>query len=156
VGTRIPETVPIRPTEEYASAVGILSGGRSVDVSSSLRRGWSYENSAVVRGIDKGEVHQRIPVPISMWKPFGADGARMHLIGTAVVPIRDERAAILICYEQLLIWPVVNSLFDGPTVLLALANQHWATGTLVPQHQLLALTAWSHLFGTPYLAAVND
>jgi hypothetical protein len=70
----------------------------------------------MVRGAEVGVLHQRIPVPIAMWKPFHLDGARLHLIGPGVIRIANRRVAILICYEQLLLWPVLTSLREEPDV----------------------------------------
>jgi hypothetical protein len=32
------------------------------------------------------------------------------------------RAAVLICYEQLLTWPILTSMVDHPTAIVAVAN----------------------------------
>jgi hypothetical protein len=157
IGTRIPTVPLIARTVEYAAAAAILNGGHpGVSRTSEQRHSWAYENSVVVRGIGRDEFHQRIPVPISMWNPFQSGGARLHVISTGLLQIRNQRAAVLICYEQLLVWPVIAALLAEPTVFLAPANLHWARGTLIPQHQQLAMSAWSHLFRVPYLVAVND
>jgi len=44
---------------------------------------------------------------------------------------------------------------QNPTVIVAIANDHWATGTTVPRFQLSAVRAWSRLFSVPYVSAVN-
>jgi apolipoprotein N-acyltransferase len=99
---------------------------------------------------------QRIPVPISMWKPWNGDGVPLHLFGPGTIPVREERAAVLLCYEQLLVWPFVSSAIERPTVLVTAANDYWATGTRIPRIQKACATSWARLFGLPLLSAVND
>ena len=115
----------------------------------------SYFNAVVVRGSDLTTFRQRIPVPIAMWNPFVRNGAPMNLLGPGILGVRRERVALLICYEQLLVWPVLTSMAQNPTVIVAIANDHWATGTTIPRFQLSAVRAWSRLFAVPYLSAVN-
>jgi apolipoprotein N-acyltransferase len=62
---------------------------------------------------------------------------------------------MLICYEQILVWPVLASMSQHPTVLIGAANDHWAAGTPIPRFQHSAVRAWSRLFAIPYLSAVN-
>jgi len=47
------------------------------------------------------------------------------------------------------------SMVERATVLIAVANDHWVTGTAIPQFQLAATRAWARLFHLPYLSAVN-
>src|SRR5579871_707426 len=115
----------------------------------------SYFNAVVVRGSDINRFRQRIPVPIAMWNPLVPNGAPMNLLGPGILGVRRERVALLICYEQLLVWPVLASMAQNPTVIVAIANDHWATGTTIPRFQLSAVRAWSRLFSVPYLSAVN-
>ena len=117
--------------------------------------GASYFNALIVRGADLTSFRQRIPVPIAMWNPFRAHGAPISLLGPGILKVHHERVAVLICYEQLLVWPVLASMTQHPTVIVAIANDHWATGTTIPRFQLSAVRAWSRLFAVPYLSAVN-
>jgi hypothetical protein len=117
--------------------------------------GGSYFNVVVVRGAELNTFRQRIPVPIAMWNPLSGQGAPINLLGPGILPVRGERAAVLICYEQLLVWPVVSSMVQRATVMVAIANDYWATGTPIPRFQRSAVKAWSRLFAIPYLCAVN-
>jgi apolipoprotein N-acyltransferase len=114
-----------------------------------------YLNTVLLRGAESGVVQQRIPVPLGMWQPVYATGVPLNLGGTGVVDVAGEYAAILICYEQLLVWPVFRSLIERPTVLIGVANNHWATGTPVPRCQRAMLSAWSRLFNLPFVSATN-
>ena len=116
---------------------------------------FAYDNMVILRGAETRSIKQRIPVPIGMWNPLKTAATRLNISGTGVVELHGERAAILICYEQLLTWPVLASIAEHPTVLIAVANDHWVSGTPIPQFQLAAVRAWARLFRLPYLSAVN-
>jgi apolipoprotein N-acyltransferase len=109
----------------------------------------------ILRGAETSSFKQRIPVPIGMWNPLKTAATRLNISGTGVVDLHGERAAVLICYEQLLTWPVLASMAERPTVLIAVANDHWVTGTPIPQFQLAAVRVWARLFRLPYLSAFN-
>lgn len=103
---------------------------------------------------------QRMPVPVSMWQPWlrlsgTQEGARADFFARPVNRVGDLPIATLICYEQLLIWPVLQSAFGSPTLLIAPANGWWATGTDILPIQIAATTAWARLFDLPLVLAVN-
>ncbi|MBV9504851.1 MAG: hypothetical protein JO323_07585 [Acidobacteriia bacterium] len=131
IGALIPESLP-RPAESY-----------------------SYLNAAIMRGAQTGIFLQRVPVPVSVWKPFSRSGAPLHLAGSPVLDIAGQRAAVLICYEQVIPWTALTAAIARPTIFVGMANDYWATGTTIPQWQRLCLRSWSRLFGIPYLLAVN-
>ena len=159
IGARLPdprEGVSPIATDDLTAAIALLNGGPGssapqLEPTSPL----AYDNAVVIRGAESGAFGQRIPVPIAMWKPFQQGGAHLHLFASGVIAIGNQRAAVLICYEQLLAWPVISSLRERPSVVVAVANDHWATGTTVPTYQGLATGAWSRLFGLPFLSATN-
>jgi hypothetical protein len=116
---------------------------------------FAYDNAVVVRGAETGVVRQRIPVPIAMWNPLKAATGHLNLNSPGIIDIHGQRAAVLICYEQLLTGPLMLSLAQQPTILIAVANDHWAAGTPIQRFQLAAVSAWARLFSIPYLSAVN-
>jgi hypothetical protein len=46
------------------------------------------------------------------------DGVPLNLFGPGTISVQNQRAAVLICYEQLLVWPFVSSAFEHPTVVV--------------------------------------
>ncbi|MCX6593140.1 MAG: hypothetical protein NTZ56_16610 [Acidobacteria bacterium] len=112
-------------------------------------------NTVVLRGIRATTLDQRIPVPLAMWKPWGKDRVPMNLGGRSTIAISAERAAILICYEQLLPWTYLSASADRPTVFVGIANASWTKHTVIPQYQAAALHAWGRLFGKPVISATN-
>jgi len=79
----------------------------------------------------------------------------MNLIGDPIADIAGQRAAILICYEQLLPWSYVTAFVKRPTILVGVANASWTKNTVVPDYQNAVLRSWARLFGTPVVAATN-
>ncbi len=102
----------------------------------------------------------RMPVPVSMWQPWlgltgRPAGARADFFANPLVSVRRTRVATLICYEQLLVWPVLQSMVLSPDLIVAAGNGWWASGTNIVAVQIATSTAWSRLFGIPLVIAVN-
>ncbi|MCK9549581.1 MAG: conjugal transfer protein TraB [Aquamicrobium sp.] len=103
---------------------------------------------------------ERMPVPVSMWQPwlgwFGEPaGARAHFFANPIVESGDLRVAPLICYEQLIIWPMLQSAFHTPDVIVATGNGWWTDNTSIVAIQKAGATAWARLFGLPIIFAFN-
>lgn len=118
--------------------------------------GGRYQNAmfSVGASVDH-QINQRVPIPVSMWKPFFKDGAEPELFASGVTKISGENAASLVCYEQLLVWPVLVSMYHSPTLLLSTSNTWWAKNTDVPVIQEQITRAWARLFGLPFIFATN-
>ena len=115
-----------------------------------------YFNSIVIRGANRRrDFLQRIPIPIAMWTPGSDRGVPLQLEAPGTLWLAGRRAAVLICYEQLLIWPAITSFKEHPTLLLGTANDYWADSTTVSQIQRACLTSWARLFHIPMLWAEN-
>jgi hypothetical protein len=126
--------------------------GTTVAVPASPRR----LNSVIIRGASgHASFFQRVPVPISMWKPFSGSGFPLRLSGPGSIAMADERVGVLICYELLLTWPILSLSLEHPTILVGVANDYWASATSIPAIQRIALSAWARLFWLPKLMAVN-
>ena len=114
------------------------------------------ENGALILGIESAMFYQRVPVPIGMWRPFSKDGVPLRLWAPGILAIDHQRTAVLICYEQMLVFPVLASLLRHPSVIVGLSNTFWFDGTTVPRYQATALQAWAKLFHLPLFSAVNS
>jgi hypothetical protein len=117
---------------------------------------FAYINAVVIRGVETGWFTQRVPVPFGMWRPFTNTGAPLRLGGPAVIQIADHTAAIIVCYEQLIPWPVLTSFLERPSILIAVANNSWVFGTPIPRVQQSSMQAWARLFHVPVIFAVNS
>jgi hypothetical protein len=103
---------------------------------------------------------ERMPVPVSMWQPWlnllgRPAGARADFFANPIVSVRGARVVTLICYEQLLVWPVLQSTVGSPDVLVAPANGWWTANTEIISIQVAATTAWARLFDLPLVLANN-
>lgn len=63
------------------------------------------------------------------------------------------RIAPLICYEQLVVWPVLQSMLHEPEAILATGNSWWTAGTSIVAIQHASTTAWA--LGLPLVTAFN-
>jgi hypothetical protein len=159
IGARIPTSAPAsNPVYDFSAELAILRHASLLPLTHSPEaEKWSstYFNGLVIRGGQAGIFEQRIPVPVAMWNPFRRDSAPVRLLGPGTIPIAGKRAAILICYEQLVTWPVLISMLREPNILVGVANDYWAADTTIPRFQRSAVKSWARLFGIPYVLAVN-
>src|SRR6202795_2431527 len=115
-----------------------------------------YLNVLLARGEDNTALYQeRIPVPIAMWRPLNDDGVPLKLFARGTIRIHNQNAAVLICYEQVLVWPFLSSALEHPTVLLTASNDYWAKDTRIPAIQQSSAASWARLFHLPVLSASN-
>ena len=154
IGALIPESLPPSNTDIHA-AIDLLRTAHEAQPIPRQAEPYSYRNVAIIRGTQSDIFLQRVPVPLSVWKPFSHGGAPLHLGGPAVLELGGERAALLICYEEVIPWTVLTAALAHPTLFVGISNDHWATGTPIPKWQALCLRAWSRLFWVSYLLAVN-
>jgi apolipoprotein N-acyltransferase len=160
IGALIPQSLP-QQDGDLQAAMDLLRTAHEPDTSRHLPVSpqpaipYSYRNAVIIRGAQTGIFLQRLPVPVGVWKPFGRGGTPLHLTGPTVLDVAEQRAALLICYEQVIPWTVWTAALASPSLLVGMSNDHWATGTPIPRWQALCLQAWSRLFGVPYLLAVN-
>ncbi|UIK01139.1 hypothetical protein LZK82_26665 (plasmid) [Rhizobium leguminosarum] len=93
---------------------------------------------ATVRGAasDGAALHilyrERMPVPVRCGDR--GDGSRRAVappgdfFANPVVSSSTSRAAPLICYEQLIVWPVLQSMLHDPDFIIAVGNGWWTEG----------------------------
>jgi hypothetical protein len=135
--------------------VTVVAGGAVLDSS-------GYDNVLVViNRHDDGILYtERMPVPVSMWQPWlqlsgQPGGARAHFFANPRVKVAGRNVAPLICYEQLLVWPVLHSMLSSPDLILAVGNGWWTAGTSIMAVQKTSAETWAQLFGIPIVFAFN-
>lgn len=118
--------------------------------------GGPVRNVLIVLG-DAGsvELNQRVPVPIGMWRPWSTETISSDLLGNGIGRVAGRKIAYLICYEQLLVFPVLLSMVHSPDLIVGAANDWWARNTSIPTIQAQALDLWGRLFGVPVVRATN-
>jgi hypothetical protein len=143
--------------------VGVLhNADATVIAGAALLDAWGYDNVLVAIDRKGGRIlyRERMPVPGSMWQPwrswFGeSGGARADFFANPVVSIGAGRGAPLICYEQLIVWPVLQSMLHDPDFIIAVGNGWWTDGTSIVAIQRTTATAWAKLFAKPLVIAFN-
>jgi apolipoprotein N-acyltransferase len=120
--------------------------------------GRKYDNAAVM--LHEGEIaytRQRIPVPFSMYGgPFADSGANLRLWECGILPLPDGRkAAVIVCYEAFLTWPLLVSMTQKPDAIICMANLWWCKDTSLPVAQKTIVSLWSLLSGVPAVFARN-
>jgi apolipoprotein N-acyltransferase len=99
---------------------------------------------------------QRIPVPVGMWKIGDQHhGFPLMLRFPATIRVWDRRVGVLVCYEQFLVWPALQTLARNPALLFAPSNLYWAQGTRIPEIEHVSAQDWADLWGIPLYEASN-
>ncbi|MCM2501935.1 conjugal transfer protein TraB, partial [Neorhizobium galegae] len=121
-----------------------------------------YDNVLVRVSATESEIlyRERMPVPGSMWQPWlpligKSGGARAHFFANPIVSVGGQRVAPLICYEQLIVWPVLQSMLHDPDLIAAVGNDWWTKGTSIIAIQRASSEAWARLFGKPLTMSFN-
>jgi carbon-nitrogen hydrolase len=135
--------------------ITVIAGTAIVD-----REGYDNAMMEISAGHTRRLYGERMPVPVSMWQPWLAwtgqgGGAGASFFANPVVESASRRVAPLICYEQLLVWPVLQSMLQSPDVLVAIGNDWWTAGTKVLAIQRANTQAWARLFGLPLVLSFN-
>jgi len=114
-----------------------------------------YRNELLLRGEYNATFQQRVPIPYAMWRPWDKIGVPIHYFGPSILFVGPRRAAPIVCYEQLLVAPVLISIEHHPEVIVAIANDYWTKGTSIAEIQQSTIEAWSRLFWIPVVSATN-
>jgi predicted amidohydrolase len=150
------------PTVERLWRDGLRGSGLTVITGAAVVEPGGYDNVLVAISSDAAKVlyRERMPVPGSMWQPWlrwtgQGGGARADFFGNPVVEIDGVRVAPLICYEQLIVWPALQSMLHSPEVIVAVGNGWWTNNTSIVVIQKASAIAWARLFGQPLVMAFN-
>jgi len=150
------------PTVERLWRDGLRGSGLTVITGAAVVEPRGYDNVLMVISADAADIlyRERMPVPGSMWQPWlrwtgQGGGARADFFGNPVVEIDGIRIAPLICYEQLILWPVLQSMLHAPQVIVAVGNGWWTENTTIVAIQKASVLAWARLFGLPVVMAFN-
>lgn len=121
-----------------------------------------YDNVMVAINAQGGRVlyHERMPVPVSMWRPWErwtgeTGGAHASFFANPVVELAGRKIAPLICYEQLVLWPILHSMLHRPDAIVLIGNGWWTMGGNIIAIQRASAKAWSALFGVPIVISFN-
>ncbi|CVI25528.1 conjugal transfer protein TraB (plasmid) [Agrobacterium radiobacter] len=150
------------PTVENVWRDGLRGADVTVLAGAAVIGRQGYDNIMVSITADEAKIvyRERMPVPVSMWQPWlewtgQGGGASAHFFANPFAEVAGIRNAPLICYEQLILWPVLQSMLYSPEVIVAVGNGWWTEGTSIVAIQRASVTAWAKLFGLPVVIAFN-
>ncbi|AYM14810.1 MULTISPECIES: conjugal transfer protein TraB [Agrobacterium] len=150
------------PTLESRWQRELQSGRHAVIAGAAVVTEAGYDNVLVHISGSSAEVvyRERMPVPGSMWQPWRrlvgeSVGAQAHFFDNPVAAIGGKKVAPLICYEQLIVWPILQSMLHEPELILAVGNGWWTTGTKIVAIQRMSVEAWARLFDKPFVMSFN-
>lgn len=137
------------------TGVTVIAGAATVDAG-------GYDNVLVSLSGSGAEIlyRERMPVPGSMWQPWRpllglSGGARAHVFENPVATVAGNRIAPLICYEQLIVWPILQSMLHDTDVVVAVGNGWWTKGTSIVAIQRASAASWARLFAKPIILSFN-
>ena len=160
----LPETVlpRVRQGNQFAASMladvsdRLKAKGSAILVGAEVAApGQPLQNALVALGDAGGPLVQRVPVPIGMWRPWAAESIAADPLASGVGEVAGRKVAYSICYEQLLVFPLLVSMTNGPDLIVGAANDWWARDTSIPIIQGQALDAWGKLFGVPVVRSTN-
>jgi len=89
---------------------------------------------------------QRVPVPISMWQPWREQGAKAYPFQNPTVEFQQSRVGVFICYEQLLTYTYLHTMFYEPQYIIGISNLWWVEDDSISEIQKRNLELWGRLF----------
>lgn len=119
------------------------------------RTSGDFSNLLIGFGKLDAEIENRVPVPLGMWTPLQRGGASTDWLGPGTTVLDGHSVGVLICYEQLLVWPVIVTMLGAPEILVGVSNDWWGINTSIPAIQEQAVRGWGRLFSVPVVYAAN-
>lgn len=92
-------------------------------------------------------------MPIGMWRPWSSNTA-LAKFSNGITKVKNQNAAFLICYEALLVWPVLQSMINKPDLLVSIGSTWWAPKS-IHISQKNSMHAWARLFNKNLIEAYN-
>lgn len=133
-----------------------LKSDETVLIGGYLMEGTRYYNTVLAITKQKTEFayKQRLPMPLGMWKPFSNEGAIPNFNGNSTYELGSIKPAFLLCYESLIVWPIVQSYFEQPTILVLLSSTWWASAN-IKAAEVRSMKSWGRLLNLPTIEVFN-
>lgn len=99
---------------------------------------------------------QRVPVPLTMWKPWNKQGtANAYPFQTPIIDYKESKIGVFICYEQLLVYPYLHTMLYNPHYLIGISNLWWIKDESIKNIQQRNINLWGLLFDVPSITSTN-
>lgn len=147
-----------RPATEFwwkDIATFAKTSGSVVLIGTDIFEGAQFRDSLLILGATEGHIASRQPIPIGLWRPWARESAIADWTQPGVMQLGDREVAFSFCYEDLLIWPMMTSMWHRPNVIISVANNWFGGGLSEPEIQRQSIESMARLFGTPLVRAVN-
>lgn len=139
-----------------------LKSDKTVYGGASLQKENSLLNDNVLMQITAGGYkvlyRQRVPVLVEMWRPWEDTGTKAYLFKQKPVVSIDGmgKVGVLICYEQLLYYTLMETMAYKPERIIAISNLWWAKETSIKEIEIASLELTSSLFNVPLSLSMNE
>lgn len=112
----------------------------------------------VIVSIDKQTAkviyRQRLPMTAGMFNPFSTNNFSLNLFGKPTATVNHQRVGFAICFEHVVLLPMLQTTWEKPNIIVAPANVWWSPKSLqLAQRQSLRL--WQQWLGKPIIEAIN-
>ncbi|MFI4941205.1 MAG: conjugal transfer protein TraB [Burkholderiales bacterium] len=147
-----------RPATEFwwkDIATSAKTSGSVVLIGTDIFEGAQFRDSLLVLGATEGHIASRQPIPIGLWRPWATESAIADWTHPGVMQLLDRQVAFSFCYEDLLVWPMMASMWHRPSVIISVANNWFGDGLSEPDIQRQSIESMARLFGVPLVRAVN-
>lgn len=115
-----------------------------------------FHNSMIqLTGKDASMYHARLSMPIGNYNPFSPASSTLSPMDDGLVSQDGKRAAVFVCYEGVVSWPLLLSMAARPDIIILASNTWWANKTTLPRAMEIHFTSWARLFHLPVLHASN-
>jgi hypothetical protein len=103
---------------------------------------------------------QMIPLPVTVWRPWTTPSAHLNLLASpAQFQIDNLTVSVLVCYEQLVLWPAIRHLITAtPDVIVAQSNHAWMRSddlSVIARYQAISSRAIATISGARLVFAIN-
>lgn len=109
----------------------------------------------VGRGGETKVYLQRQPIPLTMWNPLADNHYAANWSSSPVISVQGRVIAPLICYESLLVWPIVASVASGANTIVTISNVKWDSSKKIARLLISVNRNWAQLFDIPLTIAIN-
>jgi apolipoprotein N-acyltransferase len=147
-----------RPATEFwwkDIATSAKTSGSVVLIGTDIFEGAQFRDSLLVLGATEGHIASRQPIPIGLWRPWARESAIADWTQSGVMQLAGRQVAFSFCYEDLLVWPMMASMWHRPSVIISVANNWFGDGLSEPDIQRQSIESMARLFGVPLVRAVN-
>ena len=118
--------------------------------------GNEYYNSLVSIGSEHIVLNQRIPVPISMYKPLSNNGTTADVFSSGQGVWNKKVFSYFVCWENLIMFPFLTSMRHKTDFIVSVSNLWFAKNTHVKELQIQTVRSFALLQNKNYYYSSNN